>query len=214
MAAGRNRLDLAIDLTRSSGRAARPVSCEIVRELNAADLALLETEQGIKPNPIKRLRDSHHSLARLVAQGLSGHEMSVITGYSQSRISILKADPAFSELVAFYKANLERIRDELAADGIAKLTALFNDAVEEMHDRILDTPEVLSMDQLGDTAKFAADRIGLGPASKSTSVNINLDYAEQVAAGRRRAVQLSAAPPDAPGQRQITPPVGRSEDKS
>ena len=187
-------LDLALDLTRTSGRASKAVSVELVRQLNAADLVLLDTEKGIKPNAIKRLRDSHHTMARLVAEGLSGTEIAARTGYSQSRISILKSDPAFAELVAFYKSNVEEVRDAAFAEGMTKLAAAFNDAVEELQNRLHDNPELMSTDQVLDVIKATADRIGLGPASKSTNLNVTYNLAARVAAGRQALERLSAAP--------------------
>lgn len=206
-------MDLALDLTRSSGRAAKAVSVEIVRELTSADLALLETERGIKPSSIKRLRDAHHAMARLIAQGLSGTEISIITGYSQSRISILKADPTFSDLVTFYKNNLEALRDAAFADGQVKMAAVRNDLIEELHDRVLDAPETLSTDQILDGIKVTSDRTGLGPQSKSTNVNVNVDLAARVAAGRQRVERLSAAPgggAENPGQRVLPALTGEA----
>lgn len=180
---------------RSLGRAARPASAEIVRELGEADLAMLELDRGVKPTSIKRLRDAHHSLARCIAQGLSLAEVSAITGYSFSRISILKGDPAFSELVSFYSSNIEETKDAIFADGLTRLQAVRDEAVEILHDRLLEEPEKFANEDLLDVVKTTADRTGLGPSSKSTNVNVNIDLADRIARGRRRVDQLASARP-------------------
>ena len=198
---------------RTLGRPRKPVYGEVLRELTVADLALLDRDRGIKPFRLKKLRDAHHGLARLVAEGRTGGEISAITGYSQSRISILQADPAFAELVSHYREHLEELADEVAADGFAKLAALRNDLIEEAHDRVLDAPELITFDQLLDGIKTSADRTGLGPSSRSTNLNFNVDLASRRAEGRQRAERLSAASPalaDTPGQQQgLLPPADR-----
>jgi hypothetical protein len=166
---------------------------EVVRPLDGADIALLaEADKGVKPFLIKKLRDSHHLLARCVAMGWSLREIAEKTGYSYSRVSILKSDPTFAELVDVYRTKLEDIRDMAARDYFLQLSALHGDVIEEIHDRLLDAPELISTGTALDIAKFTSDRVGLGPTHKSQNVNVNLDLAGRVAAGRQRALQLSA----------------------
>lgn len=179
-------MDLALDPPRTLGRAAKPVSTEIVRELTEADLALLSLDRGVKAPTLKKLRDSHHSIARLMAQGLQNVDIAAITGYSQSRLSIIKADPAFEELISFYKESVSTIKDAAFAGAQERLAAVNADALEELHERLLDSPETINNDQLLDIVKAASDRTGHGPQSKSTSVNVNVDISSRVAAGRAR----------------------------
>lgn len=184
--------DLALDLTRTSGRAAKAVQVEIVRALTVADLELLEMERGIKPVAVKRMRDSHHLIARYIAKGLSGAEVAALTGYSQSRISILRSDPAFSELAEFYRANLKDIQDEVDRSGYAKAVAIRDEAMDLVLDRLIDTPETVNLDQAAEIALKFGDRTGLVPASRSSSLVAHIDLADQVAAGRQRIEKLSA----------------------
>lgn len=183
-------MDLGLDTIRTSGRAASQVTAEIVRELSPIDLALLETERGVKPPAIKTLRDSHHAIARCIAKGMSGTETQLITGYSASRISILKSDPAFQELVAFYKGKIEEIRDAADYDLQSKLSALHSDTLDIISERLNENPAGPTIGELVDIAKFSADRSGHGPQSKSTSVNVNVDLAARVSAGRQRAARV------------------------
>lgn len=187
-------MDLGLDTVRTSGRAALPLTAEVIRELLPADLALLETERGIKAPTVKALRDSHHAIARCVAEGKSGVETQLITGYSASRISILKSDPAFRELVAFYSERVSEIRDQAFTDTAAKLAAVGSDALDEIADRLNEKPESVTMDELTDIVKLTADRTGHGPQSKSTNVNVNVDLAARISAGRQRVARLVGPP--------------------
>ncbi len=188
-----------MNIARTVGRPASPVSATVVRELTTVDLTLLGLDRGVKAPTVKRLRDSHHSIARMMAQGLRNVDIAAITGYSQSRLSILRADPAFEELIAFYSKNAEAIKDAAFAGAQEKLAAVNHDAIEELHERLIDTPETINHDQLLDIVKATSDRTGNGPQSKSTTVNVNIDLAARVAAGRQRASAIGATlPPPAP----------------
>lgn len=178
------------ELRRSSGRAMRSTEVEIDRKLTQEDMILLDLEKGVKSSPIKKLRDSHHLLARYCAEGKGGNEISSLTGYSPSRISILRSDPAFQELIAYYKKFVEETRDTAFASAQAKLAAVNIDALDELHDRILDAPETFNHDQLLDVVVKTSDRTGNGPQSKSTNVNVNVDLAARIAAGRNRVAKL------------------------
>lgn len=187
-------MDLGLDLNRTVGRPARKLLVEVVRDLRQEDLILLSLERGVKPPSLKALRDSHHSIARCIAEGKNGVETQLITGYSASRISILKGDPSFQELVAFYKTKVEEIKDQAFIDAQAKLAALNSDAIDELADRLNDKPEGFANDELLDLVKLASDRTGLGPQSKSTNVNVNVDLAARVSAGRARVARLQITP--------------------
>lgn len=141
----------------------------------AKELEHLLGPAGSMPSttPIQKIRTPHHELARLLAMGLKDVEVSRATGYSQSRICILKQDPMFRELLAHYSAN----RDAAAADMSQRLQALSLSAVEELLER-LDDPEVMadvSMKDLRQIAEMGLDRTGYGKTTKlesSTTVRI------------------------------------------
>ena len=69
-----------------------------VRALWREDLAKLREPRFV--HPTKRLRQSHHQMALLEAQGYTTGEISKLTGYSETRISTLRHDPAFQMIVA------------------------------------------------------------------------------------------------------------------
>ena len=79
---------------------------EIQRPLAPEDLAMLQLAPTKQPS-LKKIRDSHHALARTLASGISNIDASRITGFDQTYISIMKADPAIQELLSFYEDHDE-----------------------------------------------------------------------------------------------------------
>lgn len=175
-------MNLPLDIVRTTGRAQNaPPSADFVRPLTEADLVLLAEEKGSVPPPVKRIRDRHHALARILASGKSEGEAAAITGYDISRVSILKNDPAFRELLAFYRDNVEAeylsLHEQLA--GIA------TDAAILLREKIEEEPEKLSVGQLLELTKMGADRTGHGPAQK-VEHNVNVNLANRLEQARER----------------------------
>lgn len=179
--------DLGFDI-HLGGRAAKSLHAEVVRELTQSDLALLATERGVQPTHVQRITDRHHALARCLASGMSATEAGLCTGYTASRISVLRGDPAFEELIAFYRAD----RGAEVLDLQAKFTALAKDATTEIQERLELEPASFGLDQLLDTVKLAADRSGNGPQSKTTNLNVNVNLGDRMKAARER---IAAFPP-------------------
>lgn len=147
---------------RTSGRAAKAVTAVEVRELGDSDLALLATERGIEAQPLKRLGERHHALARALAAGTAPGEAAVIVGLTGSRVSILLSDPTFQELVEFYREKV----DAAFVNMQETLAGLAHDAASELRMRLEDTPEDITVNQLIELTKLGADRTGYGPSSK------------------------------------------------
>ena len=147
-----------------------------VRVLDAPDPAAGKTPT------LRRLRDSHHAVAKLLARGMTPLQVSLQTGYAPSRISTLQNDPAFRELLTFYHANQEAVAQEVEAQflGIAK------DLAQEIHERVLDAPEDIPFDDLVDAYKTFADRAGFAPITRSVNKNLNVNIGERLDAARRR----------------------------
>lgn len=202
-------MDLLLDIT-SRGRPPRAVRAEIVRALVPADLAMLSIERGIEAPRIKQLRDHHHAIARLVAKGHSGAEIAAITGYGQSRISILKADPAFAELVEFYRRHIRDIQDEIEADEYATITAIEKATGQIVLDRVLDEPDSVSLDLAAELHLKYAALTGKVAVSRSVTANLKLDLAEELTVGRARVSRFAATGPETPS---ISGPEGTENDK-
>lgn len=140
---------------------------EAGRELSLEDILMLETTPlGTKPQPLARVREIHHQVARLLAAGMKPVEISAVAGISQSRISILKNDPLFSELVEHYSANeataFASVRDRLAMLGL--------DAATVLHERIVEKPDEVGTNTLISILETALDRAGHAPVKRSQNV--------------------------------------------
>jgi hypothetical protein len=173
-------MDLSTEIFRTKGRAAVPVAAAIVRPLDNADMVLLASEKGSKPSAVKRLTERHHALARNIASGMGIGDAAVLQGYTISRVSILQSDPAFKELLEFYRADAQRPYRDLHV----RLSGLAIDAAEELSNRLEEEPDKVTTGQLMELTKLGADRTGHGPSS--TSVNLNVDLAGRLEAARKR----------------------------
>ena len=178
---------IGADVFRVNGRASRPLSAVQVRELDSTDIALLAEEKGSTAPPLKRLSERHHALARCLASGMADGDAAITCGYVLSRVSILKADPAFQELLAFYRQNVT----DKYLDMHGVLAGLSLDAAMELRERLeADTQaedKTLSVGQLIELTKMGADRTGYGP--QSSQLNVNVDLAGRLEAARKRVEQ-------------------------
>lgn len=179
---------------RTTGRANKPLSFVEVRELDEVDLVLLGEEKGSVATPLKRLSDRHHALARCLASGMAEGDAAISCGYVSSRVSILKADPAFQELLHFYRQDVTT----KYLDMHSVLAGLSLDAAMELRERLEDDisaeEKKISVGQLVELTKLGADRTGYGP--QSSQVNVNIDLADRLKAARERVAQRQLSPPE------------------
>lgn len=185
---------MAIDIPfRTRGRAAKALHFAEVRELDACDIGLLGAEKGSKAPPLKRLGDRHHALARCLASGMSEADSAMACGYVGSRVSILKADPAFRELLEFYREDTDRAYRDMHE----RLAGLSRDAADELHGRLEEDMQAeekkISVGQLLEITKMGADRTGHGPSSNQ-NVNVNVGIASRLEQARRRVQDRQATP--------------------
>lgn len=175
-------MDVGLDIFRTTGRAAKPCTATRVRELDESDLVLLGEEKGSKAPALKRLGERHHALARALASGMAPGEAAIVCRYDSSRVSILLDDPAFRELLVFYRESV----NEKYLGLHEQLGGLAGDAAEELADRLEQEPEKFSVGQLMEVVKMGADRTGHGPQSSTTNVNVNVDLASRLQEARKR----------------------------
>lgn len=180
-------MNLSAEIFRTRGRAAKPIEAAVLRELDASDMVLLATERGTKPSAVKRLTERHHALARNIASGMQIGEAALFQGYTISRVSILQSDPAFKELLEFYREDAQRPYRDLHV----RLSGLATDAAEELSSRLDDDMQMedskdkkISIGQLMELTKMGADRTGFGP--QATNLNVNVDLAGRLEAARKR----------------------------
>lgn len=128
----------------------REFAIEVVRSLTEEDIPQLTAPANTKPIPIQTLRASHHNLAQLLAQGRSETEVALISGYSLSRISILKGDPSFQQLMAGY----QEVRNSVFADTLDRMRILGLSTLDELQERLESAPEHWSNRELMEMANL------------------------------------------------------------
>jgi hypothetical protein len=133
-------------------RAFQPIQIEVVRALSEEDIPLLANPPPLNTSAptVQSLRASHHQLAQLLARGISDTEASLITGYSISRIAVLKADPTFTELLSNYQAN----RELVFADTLERMRILGLSTLDELQDRLESDPAGWSNRELMEMAEL------------------------------------------------------------
>lgn len=140
-----------------------------------------------EPTDLKRLRERHHSVARLVAKGMQQSLVANITGYTQSYLSVLLNAPAMRELVEMY-----RIQNGAAAEVIGeRLKTVGLKAIDKIEDKL--EAEDLNAFELATIAKLGLDRSGHGPSSTQHTIQEThlVDHAE-LARLNKEALQRSA----------------------
>jgi len=161
-----------MEYTGRIGKAALDLDYEVVRELLEEDLLVRSISNvGATPPGIKSLRALHHKLAQCLAQGFTDTEASISTGYSPSRISILKADPTFKELLNYYQGKAS----EIYIDVTQRMAGFATTAVEVLQERLEDRPDSFSNKDLNQLIKTTADRGGHSPVSRSEIKTITMD---------------------------------------
>jgi hypothetical protein len=144
----------------------RELHIEYERDLTEADLAA--PRGPAPPRSLTRIHASHHSLAKCLAAGMRPMQAALVTGYSPGRISQLSKDPAFTALMADYQSEAKSIFADLAE----RMNDMSLDAIEILHERLQDAPEMFSIPMLLDVVKAFADRTGHGPGQE---VKLTLD---------------------------------------
>ncbi len=175
-----------------------------IRPISRIDLPRLRQKRDSTGTFPGRLRDSHHFVARLLAAGFDNKRVAALTGYSQVRIQQLSSAPAMQDLIASYRAKI----DESWAEVIDAYTDLavgnMIAAERQLRDHIAEadeTGDLLPVRELVAISADRADRFGYG--KKSTSVNVNVDFAARLesAIARSKTIEgrIVPASQSAPG---------------
>jgi hypothetical protein len=147
---------------------------------------------GTQAPTLKAIRHSHHRLAQMLAMGIDESRAALMCNYSVSRVSILKSDPAFQELLAYYSDKA----GEQWSDFVAAASGLSLDMLQELQRQLDEQPEKFTPGQLLEGIKVLADRTGHAPVTKSVQVNVNTDFGSRLDEARKRAQQLAQGGPD------------------
>lgn len=159
------------------GRAGALIMMSVDRELNASDFANAAANPGdhISPAVVQKLHARHHRAARLLAEGRTVSEVSVLTDYTAQRISDLKNnDPAFQELVARYQLSITESSIDTATEVHTILVDVAKTAAMELRDRVEDPIQRKEMpiNDLRQVAQFAADRTVAPPRTAQPAQTI------------------------------------------
>lgn len=138
------------------------------------------------PTDLKKIRERHHAVARMLASGMTQSLVASISGFTPGYLSVLINNPSMQELLESY-----RIQQGAAAQVIGeKLRTVGLKAVEKLDGR-LDADELNNQDLLG-LAKLGLDRSGHGPSSTTHNVSEQhvIDHAK-IAELNKRALEGS-----------------------
>jgi hypothetical protein len=186
------------------------VTCVIEGHLDEGDLRELALSAPVDeplpeddPSDLKKVREKHHSVARMIAGGLNQRMVSQLCGFTESYLSVLLNNPAMQELVQLY-----RIQQGAAVTVVTeKLRTVGLQAIEKLEEKLeagtLNNQELLALSKLG------LDRGGHGPQTKSHVVNEThlFDHA-QLEERNRSALSRNAAHivPTAEVRKSLAPP--------
>lgn len=153
--------DLLSELDLGEGPQGPPVTKEplFIRDLTAEDIQSLAKRAAYGSQPgqlIQKLRAPHHTLARLLAEGKKHPECSIVTGYTVEYVVMLERDPAFQELVSYYREQITPLYLNVH-ERLASLGAM---AMEIIQERMSDPEKVKTMTtgQLREIMNDALDR--------------------------------------------------------
>lgn len=170
-----------MDLKPRRGRPAPELWIEIIGAISETDLATLNSPDslGSQPIPIKALRASHHNLAQMLARGMPDTEVSLITGYSPSRISILKKDPSFAEILAGYR----EIREHVFVDTLERMKVLGLSTLDELQERLETEPDKWTNRELMEMAELLlvkprtmGTQTGVGGSGSAPGVTVQVQF--------------------------------------
>lgn len=179
--------------------AAKPklISANIDGMLEDDDLLALFTAGGVPgagrvpthaASDIKVQRERHHSVARMIAQGMSHQLIATLTGYEPGYIGILLEAPSMEALVSHYRAQVGNAHDII----IERVRYAGMSALEQLISKF-ESGEAVDDSTLVAVAKLGLDRSGHGPTSRlAVMTSPDGPTSERLAALERAARQQSA----------------------
>lgn len=159
------------------GKAQRRFEIGEVRELTQRELVRLKEPKEVLPAIVGKLRDSHRHMAILFAAGFSIQEVAEAVGYSYSRVSILHPTPAFQDLVASFRDDIDEARIQAIQDYERLKLSNKVKAARQLADRLDDADE--DEDKALPVPQLVAIQ-GIGDKGTSVTINNNLSFAEKL----------------------------------
>lgn len=135
---------------------------------------------GVTPESRAKMSRTHHRLAQFLANGMDEGKAGLLCNYNPATVSILKSDPMFQELVAYYAEQVDE-----AFVGVAEQMAdLHDDVITELRKRLEEAPTQFTVPALTELHKALADRTGNGPTSnvnaRVVAVSLNGDDIQRI----------------------------------
>jgi len=183
----------------------KSVLWEVTRSLTPDDIALLNTTLPAPRASLTQIRHSHHQLAQLLSEGRTQHEAALLSGYSPTYVSILKDDPSFQELIAYYAQQQELVY----VNVLERMKSLGLSTIDELQSRLEEDPSGFSNRELMEQAELmlvkpmVATRGGIlpgassGPGVQSGGISLNVNFIGH-ATPQPQPPDLQTNRPDAP----------------
>lgn len=192
-----------------SKRKKPPLVFEVQGPLTTKDLQDLEdlkVDGRAKASNVQlqKVRSIHHQMAQYLAQGYKIHEVSVLLGVGAQRIVALKQDPAFKELLKIYEDKQQAV----AVSILERISTVALLGLEEVQDRLLDEPDLLTNPQLTRLVELALDRCGHGPGGQSQNKDQGVLTADEVSKIKE---EVRASEKTVIREREMTPSEGENE---
>lgn len=164
----------------------QPIEIFSIRSATVHDMADIA---GHGPQTrITQLRDAHHLLARFLAAGLTQKEAAYHAGYTAMRVSQLRDDPTFQELVELYRAQ-DNEKWLTARDHFYdRVVSVRNKALRQIEDQLDEADELnekVPIARLRELTEMGSDRTGY--PKKTINTNVNIDFAAKLEAAIHRS---------------------------
>jgi hypothetical protein len=137
-----------------------------LRELTlGVDTPLVPGDEVEDPSDLKRVKEKHHSVARMIAGGLTQRMVAQLCGYQESYLSILLNNPAMQELIELYSIQ----NGGGAALITEKLRTVGLKALEKLEEKV--DGGQMNANELIQASKLGLDRGGHGPSSTQHNIS-------------------------------------------
>ena len=173
--------EISLGSARGGKKPSLPVEIEVIRGLTAEDLPAIRNPPPVAAGVpvVRQLRSAHHQLAQLIAKGEDQATVALVTGYSQSYLSNLKTDPAFAELIEYYRTE----RELVFIDAMERLRAVGITAIEEMQARLEEAPEKFTKREIMELIELAIvkptqGRSGGANAAPGPAVSLEVKFVQ------------------------------------
>jgi hypothetical protein len=145
------------------------ITCTIEGIVEEGDLARLTSRApppaGTTAGDLNRIREKHHSVARLIASGMTQRLVATVTGYTEGYLSVMLNAPGMQELISYYRSGHDAAHQVV----VERLRSVAMKSIEKLDER-LDSDDVEDSTLLA-AAKLGLDRAGHGPRSEIHSVS-------------------------------------------